>query len=165
MQFPLPFPCFSVFWSSSFPLLEVVLPREKIHTEHSWEAEQRNHCSHFFSPFLPLLLHKFVPFLSYLSFPSLSVSHILLFSLFLALFFVSWHFWSTSAKHLLLLTLLFPFRKAVLLMFDLFCYPLFLSMLSGMCDSKFSAGFSSFSAWQCFSLSFCFLACHVLSCP
>lgn len=70
------------FLSFFLPLLEVVLPRKKNHTEHSWKTEQQNQSSHCFSSFLPfiLLFHSCPTCLSpvslsllhpaYLSFPS-----------------------------------------------------------------------------------------------
>lgn len=61
------------FLSFFLPLLEVVLPRKKNHTEHSWKTEQQNQSSHCFSSFLPFILFHSCP--TCLSPVSLSLLH------------------------------------------------------------------------------------------
>lgn len=89
MQFPLPFPCCSVFWVSSFLYSRLCYQGKKIILSTLGKLNNKTSLPIAFPPFC----HSFCSIPVLPVFPqSLSLFYILLISLFLALFFVSWHF-------------------------------------------------------------------------
>lgn len=118
MQFPLPFPRFSVFCVSSFLHSRLCYEEKKSYWPllENWTTK----------PLFPFLFLLFAVHSSQVcSIPALpvfpqSLFYNLLFSLFLALFFVSWPFWSTFAKHILLLHC--PFLSEMLFSQCLTCF-------------------------------------------